>query len=237
MSINANKHKNILCVLSRCPVHNPCKTRIARDTSKDFAEKFSICCLKDLITNIYSDEYEIIIATDTNEDVNWFRTELNIKAFPINLNNLEKNHQNLTYSTFTNLFEMGYEKIISLDMDIPYIKSLTFVNVFKKLKEIPLIIGPGLVGGFTFIAMCKGTLSMSLFENVGWGTTSTDDIINNSKNKSIKWSEAYDDLDDISSIKRNYHLIKKYCPNLLYFIDKNLLTYGIHIKLINYIIY
>ena len=44
--------RNAVLIYAKWPRLGECKTRIARDTSDEFAYKFSVACLNDLIGNL-----------------------------------------------------------------------------------------------------------------------------------------------------------------------------------------
>lgn len=213
--MNKNK-KNVVIVLAKKPTLGRVKTRIAKDTSDSFAYKFSIACLEDLLNNLNSSDYfDLIVGTDTFEDLEWYEQTYNISGIAIDFNPEANLSERMKYA-FNNLaFVYEYEKIILIPMDMPFIQGDEIISAFSRLDKFPYVLGPESNGGIYLIGMNGKSFKKRLFDNVAWSTPhSFDNLIRNFGLKNTYKLRLKNDINAFQDILTNRDHIKLYCPKL-----------------------
>ena len=88
--------RNAVLIYAKWPRLGECKTRIARDTSDEFAYKFSVACLNDLIGNLKnSDFFNLVAGVNTRLEAEKFdKTSMfQMQAHKLLVAQEQKNHR------------------------------------------------------------------------------------------------------------------------------------------------
>lgn len=213
--MNQNKG-NVVIVLAKKPAFGKVKSRIANDTSDTFAYKFSLACLEDLLNNLNnSNFFDLVVGTDTREDLEWFERTFNLSGVVIEVNpeaNLSE-RMKFIFNTLASVYE--YEKIILIPMDMPFIQVEEIISAFSRLDRMSYVLGPETNGGIYLIGMKSNAFKRKLFDNVTWSTPhSFDHIIRNFGLKDTYKLKFKDDFNAFQDILTNRDQIKLYCPKL-----------------------
>jgi len=100
-----------------------------------------------------------------------------------------------------NVFEKGFQKVITIGNDCPSITSKLIVNVSEQLIKNDLILGPSTDGGVYLIGLNKLAYDRKYFLDLDWLKVSLQDSwINYSSNLSIQaeWLKTHSDIDNQS---------------------------------------
>ncbi len=139
--MNKNK-QNVVVVFAKKPNKGEVKTRIAEETSDQFAYEFTKTCLVELFYKIgNSDYYDLIVAVDTPKDLSWFQKKFSVDGIIINSNSSYKktktqsNKFKKIFSTLLDKNGYNYKKAILIPMDIPFISKEKLIAAFVKLNQ------------------------------------------------------------------------------------------------------
>ncbi len=229
-----NKAKeNIVVIFAKQPIPGHVKTRIAEETSVQFAYEFAKTCLADLVNRIgHSDYYDIVVATDTKEDVAWFQKNFSINGFVVEPSDTQSGKFHNVFSEL--LCRCGYKKAVLVPMDIPFISAEDIISSFAWMDKKDFVLGPEVNGGIYLIGV-KGPYDSSIFEGVRWSTpTSFDDLKANCGQDESYILKLKNDLNlpnDIISLKDD---IYQNCPMLYDFLKKNGFYFGAQNSYVNF---
>ncbi len=115
--------------------------------------------------------FDLIIYTDLPINVN---QKLNKDAKSKNVIIKEQTGNNFSerfINSIKNVFELGYEQVVTVGNDIPDISSEIITNSFIKLEsENSVVLGPSVDGGFYLLGLNK--FDSNLFKDIEWQTGS-----------------------------------------------------------------
>jgi hypothetical protein len=210
------KYKNVVIILSKKPELGKTKTRIAKDTSDSFSLKLSLAAFEDLIGNITnSDYYDVIVGTDTPEDLRWFENQYHISGIVSNIPPKENLSKRMNFAFETLLKKYEYQKAILIPMDMPFIQSEDLISAFTRLDTSSYVLGPETNGGVYLIGMNKDAFKKDLFDNIPWSTPhSLEGLVNNYGRKNTHLLKLKDDINTFQDILINKDLIQTFCPKL-----------------------
>lgn len=196
--------KKALIIFTRNPELGKCKTRLAKTIGDENALEVYKLLLQhtaSISKNIKADRfvfYSEHIKREDLWDTDFFKKKLQ-KGI-----DLGERMQN----AFTELLEMGYEKVTIIGSDLLDLDAELVNNAFDQLEFNDLVIGPAMDGGYYLLGMKN--LYYKLFQNKDWGTSSvlkaTLDELTNSKVLLLKELNDIDTFEDI----QNYEQLKKY---------------------------
>ena len=112
MAINqiVKKCDNIVIIFSKRPRYGEIKKRIAEETSEQFAFDFANACIKDLLNNICNSEsYDIIVGTENENDLKWFKNNHLLEGIMTSIPNklyIDKNECSILSIKFDNVFNI-----------------------------------------------------------------------------------------------------------------------------------
>ncbi len=200
----AKDRKNALIVFAKQPVKGKVKTRIADEVgavraleiyrnlllrlqrvleeSKDFADLY-----------IYADRHPVF---DRGTTSHRHRIQLG--------NNLgEKMNR-----AMGEILDSGYEKVVLIGSDCPYLQPETLKDAFASLEETDIVLGPSVDGGYYLIGMKQHC--PTLFEDIQW---SSPEVFQCTLRKgseaalSIGILRSMEDIDTFESWERFNHFI------------------------------
>lgn len=213
----------MVIVLAKKPTLTKTKTRIANDTSKNFAKLLSEASLFDLLSNISNSNYfDVVVSTDTLDDLGWFEKCFNVNGFAVNNDgNLDKG--GVIYKSFRTAFnEYLYKKVVLMPMDRPFIKVDDLISAFSRLDSNRFVLGPEMNGGVYLIGMTASEAKKDYFSNVRWSTKdSFNDLISNMGRNNCYVLKLSSDFNTFQDILNYRDLIKMSCPKLYDLLYRN----------------
>lgn len=197
--------KKALIVFTRNPELGKCKTRLAATIGDENAlevYKFLLNHTADISKDIKADRYVFYSENIINKDL-WetgiFRKKLQ-KG-----NDLGARMHN----AFSELLEMGYEKVIIIGSDLLDLTSDIVNAAFGQLESNDVVIGPALDGGYYLLGMKK--LHPHIFENKAWSTeTVLENTIHDLQNCEIHLLKELNDIDTFEDMQHFEQLQKFY---------------------------
>lgn len=222
------KKDNVVIIFAKRPELGKVKTRIANETSSEFAFEFAQTCFSDLLNKInHSDYYDLIVGVDTLADLQWFQKHYSLEGIVINVLG-GKSKQAAQSSKFEVVFSMllnqngyRYKKAILIPMDIPFISEEDLITAFTRLDTYKFTHGPEVNGGVYLIGV-KGPYKRGIFNKVRWSTShSFEDLVNNCTTKATFILKLKSDLNMPEDIIKLHDEIHYNCPTLNEFLKRN----------------
>lgn len=196
--------RNAIIIFVRNPELGKCKTRLA----KTIGDEAALEIYKDLLNHtaeitgkVHADKY-IYYSEFINNNDNWdsqlFRKKLQLG------NDLGTRMSN----AFTELFSLGYEKVLIVGSDVPNINSEHLIIAFEALNVHDTVFGPANDGGYYLLGMKK--FNSKLFLNKNWGnSTILKDSLNDLIKEKVFLLEKLNDIDIYEDLK-HIDRFKKY---------------------------
>lgn len=196
--------KKAIIIFTRNPELGKCKTRLAKTVGTISAleiYKYLLNYTANTLKNINADKYVFYSENIQEHDI-WdasiFRKKLQSGT------DLGSKMQN----AFSEIFELGYEKVIIVGSDLLDLKPLHIESAFDTLDENDFVIGPATDGGYYLLGMKM--IQNTVFENKTWGTSTVlKDTLENLKNSKLHLLEALNDIDTFEDMK-HYKELEKY---------------------------
>lgn len=196
--------KKALIIFTRNPELGKCKTRLAKHIGDENALEVYKYLLQHTATiskDIKADRYVFYSEKIKKEDLwdlDFFRKKLQ-KG-----NNLGERMQN----AFTELLQMGYEKVSIIGSDLLDLDAELVNNAFAQLEFHDVVVGPAQDGGYYLLGMKN--LYYKVFENKDWGTDSVlENTLNDLKNTDVHLLKELNDIDTFEDM-HHYPELKKY---------------------------
>lgn len=201
--------KKALIIFTRNPELGKVKTRLAKSVGDESALKIYEFLLKhtvEITEKLNVDKY-VFYSENIHRDDIWnpdiFRKKMQ------NGTDLGERMKN----AFSELFGMGYEKVIIVGSDIYELQQKDIENAYEALQTSPFVIGPAKDGGYYLLGMKE--LNSEIFQNKNWGTNSVlEDTLNDLKNKKYILLEEMNDVDYFEDIK-NVDAFQQFLPSSL----------------------
>lgn len=200
--------KNALVIFTRNPELGKCKTRLA----KTIGEKSALDIYKYLL------QHTAKVSKKTEADKYVFYSENIIKQ---DFWKSEVFRKKLQYgydlgarmeNAFSELFQLGYEKVIIIGSDLLDLTSSHIEKAFSSLSKNDVVIGPAKDGGYYLLGIKK--LHPTIFKNKAWGTSTVlKDTLNDIQNCTFDLLEELNDIDTFEDIKPYQELKKFYNTN------------------------
>lgn len=195
--------ENLVMVFTRNPELGKVKTRLAKtigDKSALIIYTFLLNHTEKTIRNIDCDKAIYYSSSIEHNDI-WDNT-----IYQKHLqqgNNLGEKIQ----SAFDEAFFKGYKKAVIIGSDLLDLKPKHIKDVFKKLDNHDVVIGPALDGGYYLLGM--KTLNPLIFENKKWGTSTVfRDTMENLQDVDVHLLEKLNDIDTYEDLKEFSELKK-----------------------------
>ena len=201
--------KKALIIFTRNPELGKVKTRLAKSVGDESALKIYEFLLKhtvEITEKLNVDKY-VFYSENIHRDDIWnpdiFRKKMQ------NGTDLGERMKN----AFSELFGMGYEKVIIVGSDIYELQQKDIENAYEALQTSPFVMGPAIDGGYYLLGMKE--LNSEIFQNKNWGTNSVlEDTLNDLKNKKYILLEEMNDVDYYEDIK-NVDAFQQFLPPTL----------------------
>lgn len=206
--------KKALIIFTRNPELGKVKTRLAKTVGDDSALEIYKFLLKHTVAitkNLNVDKYVFYSENIHREDI-WdpeiFRKKLQTGT------DLGEKMQN----AFSELFEMGYEKVLIVGSDIFELDQSDIENAFEVLQTTETVIGPATDGGYYLLGMKER--NVAIFQNKNWGTSTVlEETLSDLRQKKYVLLEERNDVDYYQDIKE-IDAFQQFLPPYL---DKNFL--------------
>jgi len=197
--------KNAIIIFTRNPELGKCKTRLAKTIGDEAALEIYKYLLKHTASvseNITADKY-VFYSENIKKDDLWgsdiFRKKL---QYGYDLGARMEN-------AFSELFELGYEKIIIIGSDLLDLTTNHIEEAFQTLNNHDVVIGPAKDGGYYLLGM--KTMQATVFKNKNWGTSAVlNNTINDIQNCTFTLLEELNDIDTFEDLKPYQELNKFY---------------------------
>ena len=103
-------------------------------------------------------------------------------------------------NAFSELFEMGYEKVLIVGSDIFELGQSDIENAFEVLQTTETVIGPATDGGYYLLGMKER--NVAIFQNKNWGTSTVlKETLSDLRQKKYVLLEERNDVDYYQDIK------------------------------------
>ncbi len=206
--------KKALIIFTRNPELGKVKTRLAKSVGDESALEIYKFLLKHTVAitkNLNVDKY-VFYSENIHRDDIWdpeiFRKKLQTGT------DLGEKMQN----AFSELFEMGYEKVLIVGSDIFELGQSDIENAFEVLQTTETVIGPATDGGYYLLGMKER--NAALFQNKNWGTSTVlVETLADLRQKKYVLLEERNDVDYYQDIKE-IDAFQQFLPPYL---DKNFL--------------
>jgi len=219
-----NKTKdNLVIVLAKKPTLSKTKTRIAKDTTKSFAKLLSEASLSDLLNNISnSNFFDVVVSTDTHDDLRWFEKNYNINGFIVNEGgDLDKGGV-ISESFRIASQDFLYKKIILIPMDRPFVTVDDLISSFSRMDSKDFVVGPEMNGGVYLIGMVSNKVGKDYFSKIRWSTKdSYGDLIKSFGRENSYILKLSSDINTFQDILNYKDRIKMSCPKLYDLLYRN----------------
>ncbi|WP_283636121.1 TIGR04282 family arsenosugar biosynthesis glycosyltransferase [Aquaticitalea lipolytica] len=200
--------KKALIIFTRNPELGKCKTRLAATIGDESAleiYKYLLQHTAKLSEKVKADKYVFYSESIKREDV-WNATIFNKKLQQGN--DLGERMEN----AFTELFELGYEKVIIIGSDLLDLSSDDVNEAFDFLNENDTVIGPAKDGGYYLLGMKN--MHSKVFKNKEWGTSTVlENTLSDLKDSTISMLKELNDIDTFEDMK-HYEQLKKFYKNI-----------------------
>lgn len=188
--------KNALIIFTRNPELGKCKTRLAATVGNNSALEIYKYLLQHTVaitTNLKVDKF-VYYSVKVREDDYWSTAIYRKKQQKGNDLGVRM------HNAFTELFSMGYERVIIIGSDMYDITTTNITNAFKQLETHDYVIGPALDGGYYLLGMQQ--TNAAIFNNKKWGThTVLKDTLSDLKQENIALLDEKNDVDYYEDIK------------------------------------
>lgn len=163
------KKDKAVIVFAKFPKPGNVKTRLAENTSENFAVNFYKLTTESLfseleILNKEKIDIHVFHAPEDNPGKvqNWIHRNFNYES------QVGDDLGQRMEEAFRKLFDKSYKKIIIIGADIPDIDADYIKTAFDHLEEHDVVISPSTDGGYNLLGLKKET--PSLFADISWST-------------------------------------------------------------------
>ena len=210
----------VIGIFIKYPTPGKVKTRLAKDTSDEFAAKLYSAFVHDICEQLTQWGFPFILIHDPDSSDDMIRSWLPynvplLKQRGIDLGERLTNAFHDLYNLNDNVIENNninnninsIDNAIIIGSDAPDIPKSHFEEAIHNIQK-KCIIGPSKDGGYYMIGMPKALFSASYFECITW---STDTVFNETIDKFNKNKTSYHELplwydnDNLEDVKRLYH--------------------------------
>ncbi|MGJ8590957.1 MAG: TIGR04282 family arsenosugar biosynthesis glycosyltransferase [Aquaticitalea sp.] len=199
--------KKALIIFTRNPELGKCKTRLAKTVGDESAleiYKYLLQHTADLSEKVKADKYVFYSENIKRDDI-W-----NSAVFNKKLQAGDDLGERMKHA-FSELFDLGYEKVIIIGSDLLDLTSNDVTEAFELLTDFENVIGPAQDGGYYLFGMKH--LNVDVFKNKDWGTSTVlkatlQDLHNNNVHqlKELNDIDTFEDMQHYNELKKFYIL-------------------------------
>ena len=205
-----SENTNAIIVFTRYPVPGKVKTRLAAETSNEFACLFYKACAEYVFTELNKlkeKEYDIYIFGSDKLELQ--------KIADWTDNSFYYSHQagrdlgERMHNAFDEIFNKSYKRVVILGTDLPEVNCELMQDAFLALNDNDCVIGPANDGGYYLLGF--KWKAIDLFSNVKW---SSESVFNDTISKIKYYSTDYCTLKELNDIDNKKDLVKWYNENM-----------------------
>ncbi len=135
------------------------KTRLAKETTDEFALELYNCFIKDLLQTLIT--FDTALYAYPKDDAFSFS--------PVFLQVGEDLGQKMSHA-FKKEFAKGYDNIVLIGSDTPHLDQKLLDKSFEVLKKHDMVLGPSVDGGYYLIGFSKRGFNEAVFEEISWSS-------------------------------------------------------------------
>ena len=204
------KKSLIYILFAREPIPGTVKSRLAAQIGNEPASRVYEALLKDTVSALCAAGDPFAIAHTPESTPRYFSAFARnaLECFPQEGENLGKRMER----TFDKCFAVGYEKVVIVGSDIPFLSTEILREASSKLEDNDVVIGPCSDGGYYLIGLSQPT--PELFKHISWGDQKvlgqTLDIIQQQGYRIYMLPELFDidRFDDLQNLARGLVMLK-----------------------------
>ncbi len=156
-----------LIVFLRDPGSGPVKTRLAAEVGNRAARELYRAMLADLACNLAP------LGRNLRLYVDELPPGAELKArFPYTGDPRRQQGEDLgtrMANAFRSEFSRGAERLLLVGSDIPHLEAPLIAAYFRRLREVPMVLGPSPDGGYYLVGFQRRHFQPALFEDIPWG--------------------------------------------------------------------
>lgn len=197
-------NKKLIIIFVKEPKLGFVKTRLAKNTQDKFVLELYQQFVKDIVKTLENSNYAFKLCAYPN-------LKLINEKFG-DFDNFLQEDGDLGFKmqkAFESQFDLGYEKIILIGSDTPYITKDIFDETFTNLRNNDIVLGPSIDGGYYLVAFNKQTFYTDTFKNIAW---STSEVLNQTQQRLhekrvylLKELNDIDIIEDLEDFYQNFH--------------------------------
>ena len=161
-AVNGRLDKKALIVFAKQPEAGRVKTRIAKTTGDQHALEIYQELLGILLKTLEPLQVPVYLYADRHPVFDREKT-----GFYNRIQRGEHLGEKMK-NAFREVFEEGYEKVIIIGSDCPYLTEGTLSDAFEMLEQTDICMGPSLDGGYYLLGM--RAFYPALFDDIPWST-------------------------------------------------------------------
>lgn len=133
-----------------------------------------------------------------------------------------KNFGERFYNAISDVFESGYQQVITIGNDTPQLLTQHILKAHQALNQNNTILGPSVDGGFYILGIHKNTFDDLDFKNLAWQTSKLFNQIKSALiglQNNVLCLETFNDMDNIESLKHIQNFIHKISAQIQHLIS------------------
>jgi rSAM/selenodomain-associated transferase 1 len=158
--------QEVLALFAKQPIAGKVKTRLAADTSPQFAAEAATAFLLDFSKRLAVLPYGLFLVFDPPESQDYFASQID-RRFTLTPQ-CEGNLGQRLSRFITSQFQAGVERVVIVGTDSPTLPTTIIDEAFEALRKADVVLGPAFDGGY-YLLGCAGR-TPPIFEGISWGS-------------------------------------------------------------------
>jgi rSAM/selenodomain-associated transferase 1 len=158
--------QEVLALFAKQPIAGKVKTRLAADTSPQFAAEAATAFLFDFSKTLAVLPYGLSLVFDPPESQDYFACQID-RRFTLTPQGEGNLGQRLS-RFITSQFRAGVERVVAVGTDSPTLPTTFIDEAFEDLRKVDVVLGPAFDGGY-YLLGCAGR-TPPIFEGISWGS-------------------------------------------------------------------
>lgn len=157
----------VLGLFAKQPIAGQVKTRLAAETSPEWAARVAEAFLVDALDRLSAVEAERVVVFSPTNAVEYFARLAagRFETTPQSDGDLGQRMREF----LTDRFATGASTVVLVGADSPSLPTTFVEQAFRELERVDVVLGPATDGGY-YLLGCR-RLASKLFENIAWGTS------------------------------------------------------------------
>jgi rSAM/selenodomain-associated transferase 1 len=156
-----------LIVFLRDPGSSPVKTRLAAEVGMRTAQKLYHAMLTDLACNLAGLGRNLRLYADALPLGAELKARFHYTGAPRRQQGEDLGAR--MANAFRSEFSRGSERVLLIGSDIPHLEAPLIAAYFRRLREVPVVLGPSPDGGYYLVGFQRRYFQPALFEDIPWG--------------------------------------------------------------------